>query len=394
MAREEFDPFDPTFPPAEARERYEDWIYDAYGAPMEYNDTWDCPVDEVGYDWYGNQVVWNHYQEDWTMPPAEAREEYEDLAECYDSPGEEEEYAYDADEEEGYYDAQVSIYDEYGAPDEAEEYVEYAEDTPIPWDAERHYAEAALERPYPPAEAREEYEEYDREDGESEFGDIDDGYDEDWMGPRTGAPPAEKRVRFHVDDSHNGYEEEFPVGNVQDDGYDESWMGPRATTAEYTPSHHHAEEDWIPAPLAPPVEAREQYAAPEASTPWQQQVTQARGELFVAQQHAWLPSAAPVVYDAPVPMDTSAGRARLRAIAAEYSTQARLAQITAPASEQDKQRGRCPRKEGNVAFGPQPYSIEDDARIFGSLTRGEWKDWLDEDSRVGSLTVSLPYVEY
>ncbi|KAH9170453.1 hypothetical protein EDB89DRAFT_1907812 [Lactarius sanguifluus] len=78
-AREEYG----WIPPAEARERYEEWIYDAYGAPMEY-EVWGLPKEETGYDWNGNRVVWDHYQDEWTLPPAEAREEYEEIDEYHD----------------------------------------------------------------------------------------------------------------------------------------------------------------------------------------------------------------------------------------------------------------------------------------------------------------------
>ncbi|KAH9023475.1 hypothetical protein EDB85DRAFT_2151072 [Lactarius pseudohatsudake] len=111
-AREKYD----WMPPAEARERYEEWIYDGYGQPMEY-EVWGQPKNDTGYDWHGNQVVWDYYNDEWCMPPAEAREEYEDADECYNYPGKAEEYADDQDEE-GYYDAQIAIYDEYDADDE------------------------------------------------------------------------------------------------------------------------------------------------------------------------------------------------------------------------------------------------------------------------------------
>ncbi|KAH9028680.1 hypothetical protein EDB85DRAFT_1892418 [Lactarius pseudohatsudake] len=267
-AREEY-----IWPPAEAREDYENWIYDAYGKAMDYEVSGQ-PVEEIGYDWHGNQVVWDYYNDEWVMPPAEAREEYGDADEYHDYPGEPEEYANDQDEE-GYYNAQIAVYDEYNADDE-----EYADE-----DGPEYYAPAEATEEYEDY-VEEEYEEYEdprdnaREQYNEEFpaGDVqDDGYDEDWMGPHVTAPPAEKRVRFHADE-------------VYDDGYDADWMGPRAPAAEYTPSHHASKsaEDWMPPSLslAPPVEAREQYAEPAGAAPWQQQVVQARGDLLVTQQHA------------------------------------------------------------------------------------------------------------
>ncbi|KAH9040490.1 hypothetical protein EDB85DRAFT_1886989 [Lactarius pseudohatsudake] len=189
-AREEYD----WIPPAEARERYEEWIYDGYSQPMEY-EVWGQPKNDAGYDWHGNQVVWDYYNDEWCMPPAEAREEYEDIDEFYDHPGEAEEYADDQDEE-GYYNAQIAVYDEeYYAPDEAaEEYDNYG-----PWAAAREEHEDYAEEEYeeyedPHDDAREEYDE------EFPAGDVqNDGYDEDWMGPRSTVPPAEKRVHYDAD---------------------------------------------------------------------------------------------------------------------------------------------------------------------------------------------------
>ncbi|KAH9024611.1 hypothetical protein EDB85DRAFT_2150333 [Lactarius pseudohatsudake] len=73
-------------PPAEARERYEDMIYDAYGCPMEY-DAWGRPSEDMGNDWYGTPVIWDYNRECWCLDegsyalPAEAREEYEAYSE-------------------------------------------------------------------------------------------------------------------------------------------------------------------------------------------------------------------------------------------------------------------------------------------------------------------------
>ncbi|KAH9040491.1 hypothetical protein EDB85DRAFT_2286735 [Lactarius pseudohatsudake] len=166
------------------------------------------------------------------------------------------------------------------------------------------------------------------------------------------------------------------------DGYDEDWMGPRATAAEYPPSRRtgNSTEDWIPLPLTPPpVEAREQYAAPADTTPWQQQVVQAHGDLLVAQQHAWYPSAAPTVHYASDAMDTSAGRARGRAVRAKFPTATCIGRMTTPPkdSEQDGgQRGRCPRKEGNVAFEPLEYPREEDSHAYSVTTKEELLDWV------------------
>ncbi|KAH9164756.1 hypothetical protein EDB89DRAFT_1911941 [Lactarius sanguifluus] len=373
-AREEYG----WMPPAEARERYEEWIYDAYGAPMEY-EVWGLPKEETGYDWDGNRVVWDHYQDEWTLPPAEVREEYEDLEyppaaarEEYEEIDEYHDY-YDEDEE-GYYDAQIAVYDEYAYDADDEEFKGPSWAMPRDDAREEYDAEAALERPDPPAEAREEYEDYaEEEEYEEEYdeekfpaGDVqDDGYDEDWMGPRA---TPEKRVRF-------------PAEEVHDDGYDEGWMGPHSGEAEYPSAHRHGEasiEDWIPAPLEPLDEARERYAAPEASTHWQQQVSQARGELMVAQQHAWYPSTAPVTYEPSIAMDTSAGRTRLRAAAAKFPRASRLGALTTAKQEDEGQRGRCPRKEGNVAFTPEmpeEFLQEDDVHAFGAMTQEHWEAW-------------------
>ncbi|KAH9022625.1 hypothetical protein EDB85DRAFT_1895154 [Lactarius pseudohatsudake] len=365
-AREEYD----WIPPAEARERYEEWIYDGYGQPMEY-EVWGQPKNDAGYDWHGNQVVWDYYNDEWCMPPAEAREEYEDADEYHDYPGEAEEYADDQDEE-GYYDAQIAVYDEYDADDEeydapdeaAEEYNSYGPRAAAREEHEDYAEEEYEEYEDPRDDAREEYDE------EFPAGAVqDDGYDEDWMGPRSMAPPAEKRVHYDAEDEY-------------DDGYDEDWMGPRATAAEYPPSRRtgNSTEDWIPLPLTPPpVEAREQYAAPASATPWQQQVVQARGDLLVAQQRAWYPSAAPTVHYASDAMDTSAGRARGRAVRAKFPTTARIGRMTTPPkdSEQDGgQRGRCPRKEGNVAFEPLEYPREEDSHAYSVSTKEELLDWV------------------
>ncbi|KAH9041157.1 hypothetical protein EDB84DRAFT_1436603 [Lactarius hengduanensis] len=365
-AREEYD----WMPPAEARERYEEWIYDGYGQPMEY-EVWGEPKNDAGYDWHGNQVVWDYYNDEWCMPPAEAREEYEDTDEYHDYPGEAEEYADDQDEE-GYYDAQIAVYDEYDADNE-----EYDAPDEVAEEYDNHGPRAAAREEHEDY-AEEEYEEYEdprddaREEYDEEFpaGDVqNDGYDEDWMGPRSTAPPAEKRVHYDAEDEY-------------DDGYDEDWMGPRATAAEYPPSRRagNSTEDWIPLPLTPPpVEAREQYAAPADTTPWQQQVVQARGDLLVAQQHAWYPSTAPTVHYASDAMDTSAGRARGRAVRAKFPTATRIGRMTTPPkdSEQDGgQRRRCPRKEGNVAFEPLEYPCEEDSHAYSVTTKEELLDWV------------------
>ncbi|KAH9167252.1 hypothetical protein EDB89DRAFT_1910168 [Lactarius sanguifluus] len=315
-------------------------------------------MEETGYNWHGNEVIWDHYQDKWTLPPAEAREEYEDAE--YPPATAREEYEdtdeyhnYCDEDEEGYYDAQIAIYNEYEY-DAADEDSEFNGPS---WATLRDDEYADYVRP---AEAREEYEE---EYDEDEFpaGDVqEDGYDEDWMGPRV---MPEKRVRF-------------PAEAAQDDEYDEDWMGPRSSKAEYLSAHQHGEasiEDWIPAPLEPPAEA-----TPEMSTPWQQQVSQARGELITTQQYAWYPSTAPATYETPVAMDTSAGRACLRAIAAKFPTASRLGALTTAKQEDEGQRGHCPRKEGNVAFTPEmpeEFLQGDEVRVFGAMTQEHWEAW-------------------
>ncbi|KAH9028657.1 hypothetical protein EDB84DRAFT_1563048 [Lactarius hengduanensis] len=239
-------------PPAEARERYEDTmhVYDGYGSPMEY-DAWGRPSEDAGCDWYGTPLEWDYDRECWChlsedTPPAEAREEYEAYSE----------------------DWYTTYQDYYESPEDS------------------------------PAEAREEYEDPAEYYESSEEASDNGQYNE----------PAEAEEYDDVWDLLDGYEERADeVGEGVEDAEDIPWSAEAAferpdPQAEERVATRDPRFDPPASHYAPPAEAREQYDAPPG---WAGEVAQARGDLLVAQQQE--------AFNAiPVPMDLSAGRSRVR----------------------------------------------------------------------------------
>ncbi|KAH9051517.1 hypothetical protein EDB87DRAFT_1694339 [Lactarius vividus] len=136
----------------------------------------------------------------------------------------------------------------------------------------------------------------------------------------------------------------------------------------------------------PPGEAREQYTAPQGT--WAAEVQQARQELAQAQESSWYP-----FRDHIDGMDTRPGRIRVNA------AKPRVRSRSPPAPPQKKplnpllksaivsflldpsnfprettavRRGRLPKKEGNVAFRPEPRATSTDSCSTAEQYRAEW----------------------